>query len=84
MFRQSEVLNSSLLPRAKLVYVYLCDRANKDGLCWPSKRLIATELNMSMSTVERAINDLRNAGYIVTLQRVRRSGAWSSLLYELQ
>ena len=83
MFRQSEVLSSSLPSRAKIVYVYLCDRANKDGYCWPSQKLIAEELNISIDTVNRAVNDLRKAGYIRTYQRLRQSGAWSSLLYEL-
>jgi len=84
MFRQSEVLNSSLPSRAKIVYVYLCDRANKDGLCWPSQRLIAADLNISRATVIRAIDELRETGFIRTYQRLRHSGAWSSLLYELK
>lgn len=83
MFRRNEVLRSKLPSRAKIVYVYLCDRANKDGLCWPSQKLIANDLNISISTVERAIGDLRKAGFIKTIQRVRGNGSWSSLLYFL-
>ena len=33
--------------------------------------------------VLRAIDELRDAGFIRTYQRLRHSGAWSSLLYEL-
>ena len=34
--------------RAKSVYIYLADRANKDGECWPAIPTIARELKLSL------------------------------------
>ena len=69
--------------RAISVYIYLADRANKDGICWPSIPTIAKDLKLSESTARRAIRDLRKAGLIQTEQRYRGNGSNSSLLYKL-
>ena len=72
--------------RAISVYIYLADRANKDGICWPSIPTIAKDLKLSESTARRAIRDLRKAGAIQTEQRYRGNGSNSSnssLLYKL-
>ncbi len=66
------------------VYIYLSDRANKDGECWPAIPTIATELKLSQSTVRRALRDLRKAGLLQTEQRYRSKGSKSSLLYKLR
>lgn len=47
--------------RAVAVYIYLADRANRDGECWPAIPTIARELKLSQSTVRRALQDLRKA-----------------------
>ena len=70
--------------RAVSVYIYLSDRANKDGECWPAIPTIATELKLSQSTVRRALRDLRKAGLLQTEQRYRSKGGKSSLLYKLR
>lgn len=70
--------------RAKSVYIYLADRANKDGKCWPAIPTIARELKLSQSTVRRALQDLRKAGLLETEQRYREHGGKSSLLYSLK
>ena len=70
--------------RAKSVYIYLADRANKDGECWPAIPTIARELKLSQSTVRRALQDLRRAGLLETEQRFRKHGGKSSLLYSLK
>ena len=43
------------------VYMYLHDRADKDGKCYPAIGTIAKELKLSRSTVKRAIADLEKA-----------------------
>ena len=68
-------------PRAQIVYMYLRYCAYKNNYCWPSYRKISMDLNISRSTVIRAVDDLKDAGMIVTHHRRRQSGAWSSLLY---
>lgn len=70
--------------RAVSVYIYLSDRANKDGECWPAIPTIAKELKLSESTIRRALRDLRKAGLITTEQRYRDKGGKSSLLYKIQ
>ena len=83
--RRLDFLYRSELPhRAGSVYIYLSDRANKDGECWPAIPTIAAELKLSQSTIRRALHDLRNAGLIETEQRYRTKGGKSSLLYKLR
>lgn len=75
---------SELPHRAVTVYIYLHDRANKKGECWPAIPTIATELKLSQSTIRRALHDLRDAGLITTVQRYRENGGKSSLCYKLK
>ena len=83
--RKFAFLYGSDLPhRAISVYIYLSDRANKDGVCWPAIPTIAKDLNLSQSTVRRALSDLRKVGLLETEQRYRKSGGKSSLLYTLR
>lgn len=70
--------------RAVAVYIYLFDRANKEGQCWPAVPTIAREIKLSEATVRRAIKDLRKAGLIETEQRYRMKGGKSSLLFQLK
>lgn len=69
--------------RAVSVYIYLSDRTNKNGECWPAIPTIAKELKLSQSTVRRAMRDLRKEGLLETEQRCRTKGGQSSLLYKL-
>ena len=41
------IYNSNLSHRAKSVYMYLKDRADSEGRCWPAIRTIALELGLS-------------------------------------
>ena len=42
-----------LPPRAVSVYMYLKDRSNSAGSCWPGIKTIARDMNLSRSTVKR-------------------------------
>jgi len=77
------VYKSELPHRAKSVYMYLHDRADKEGKCYPAIGTIARELNLSRSTVKRAITDLEKQGYLRKEQRWRENGGKSSNLYFL-
>lgn len=79
----TQVYKRDLPHRAISVYIYLADRANKEGICWPSIPTIAKDLKLSESTTRRALGDLRKAGLIRTEQRYRESGGNSSLQYLL-
>ena len=84
MSRLDFLYRAELPHRAVSVYVYLKDRANKDGECWPAIPTIARELKLSESTVRRALRDLRRGGYLITEQRYRTKGGKSSLLYKIR
>lgn len=83
MGRLNFIYNSDLPHRAVSVYIYLYDRANKQGECWPAIPTIAKDLKQSASTVRRAIKDLKKEGLLETEQRYRTKGGKSSLLYKL-
>lgn len=74
---------SGLPHRAIAVYLYLSDRANKEGTCYPSIKTISKELNFSVSTVKRAIADLESSGFISKKQRWRENGGRSSLMFKI-
>ncbi len=78
------IYSDNLPNRAIAVYMYLLHRANKDGQCWPSQKRISSDLSMSLSTVKRALQELREHGYLITEQRYRSNGGDSSLLYSIK
>ena len=70
--------------RAIAVYLYLEDRANENGECWPSLNKMASELKLSRSTIRRALKDLREVKLVTTRQRYRANGGKSSLCYKIK
>ncbi len=84
MGRLNFLYQMDLPHRAVVVFIYLFDRANAKGECWPSETTIAKELKMSKTTVRRAIRDLRQAALLETEQRFRDNGGKSSLLFKLR
>jgi len=64
--------------RAKTVYMYLKDRSNADGECWPAIKTIARDTSMSVSTVKRALADLMQHGFLRKERRYRENGGNSS------
>ena len=77
------IYETDLPHRAIAVYLYLQDRADKEGTCYPAIGTIARELHLSVSTVKRAIHDLEENGFIRKKQRWRENGGRSSLLFEI-
>ena len=70
--------------REKTVYIYLRDRADASGVCWPGIKTIAHELGLSPRTVQRALADLEQHGYLAKLPRYRPNGSNTSNLYTLK
>ena len=70
--------------RAKTVYMYLKDRSDTRGECWPAINTIARETSMSRSTVKRAITDLIRCGLLTKEARYRENGSNSSNRYFLK
>ncbi|MDL2232755.1 helix-turn-helix domain-containing protein [Ruminococcaceae bacterium OttesenSCG-928-L11] len=77
------VYAADLPHRAVTVYMYLKNRAGKDRQCFPAIRTIAADLKLSKRTVERALCDLEQAGFLLREHRFRTKGGKSSNLYRL-
>lgn len=63
------------------VYMYLRDRSDAEGRCWPGIKRIAADLHLSRSTVKRALADLERAGFLTRQERRRENGSRTSNLY---
>lgn len=74
---------SDLNHRARAVYMYLKDHADSKGQCWPGVKTIAADLDISSSTVRRALDDLCREGIVSKTHRWRENGSYSSNLYQL-
>lgn len=83
MSRLEFLYRTDLSHRAISVYIYLFDRANSEGVCWPAISTIARDLKLSQSTVRRALHELRKEGLLSSEQRYRANGGKSSLLFKL-
>lgn len=70
--------------RAVAVFMYLKERSDKDGRCWPSIGLMQAELKLGRSTVKRAIDDLIKSGHLVREFRYRDNGSQSSSYYYIK
>ncbi|MDL2233034.1 helix-turn-helix domain-containing protein [Ruminococcaceae bacterium OttesenSCG-928-L11] len=77
------VYAADLPHRAVTVYMYLKNRANKDGSCFPAVGTIAKDLSLSKRTVYRALGELEQKGFVKRSARWREKGGRSSSLYEL-
>ena len=67
--------------RARAVYMYLRDRSDAEGKCWPGINTIASDMKLSRSTVKRALHDLEQYGYLEKAPRHRANGSSTSNLY---
>ena len=73
-----------LPPRAKTLYMYLTDRTDKNGECWPAIKTISRDTSMSVSTVKRALADLISSGLIEKQNAFRDNGGQTSNRYFLK
>lgn len=60
---------SLLMCSAYKVLIYLANRADKVGRCWPSVRTIADGCSLHEDTVEKALKSLETYGYICYLRK---------------
>ncbi|KAB3536278.1 helix-turn-helix domain-containing protein [Alkaliphilus pronyensis] len=83
-FLIEKVYSLELTQRATLVAFYLINRADSEGTCFPGIKTIAKECNISTRTVQRALNDLEEVGFLVRESRFHVQGGQRSNLYYLQ
>ena len=79
-----KIYRSELNHRARAVYMYLKDHADKQGTCWPGIKTISRDLGLSRSTVKRALDDLCGAGLVVKESHWRENGSLTSNLYRIR
>lgn len=83
MGRLNKLYKSEVPHRAKLVYIYLYDRMDKERKAWPGINTIAKDLSLSRSTVKRAIKDLEKEELIKKEPHFRENGSATSNRYYL-
>ena len=72
-----------LKPRDYAVYCCLVKHSDKNGVCFPSRRLIAEECCIDKKTVDSAIKNLEKAGLVTKQKRKRKDGSNTSNLYKV-
>lgn len=80
----NSIYASGVKMRAKIVYVYLKGRSDKEGKCFPSVKTIAHDLDISESTVKRALKELESKEYIKKVARFRENKGNTSNMYFLK
>lgn len=65
-------------PSTKLAALAIARRARETGKCWASQKTIGTDTGLSRKTVQRAIADLVEMGWITKSGRIRNDGGRSS------
>ncbi|MDR2896560.1 MAG: helix-turn-helix domain-containing protein, partial [Propionibacteriaceae bacterium] len=76
-------LRGRLTPQEMAVYVVLSWRANEAGECWPSLATLAADACCSKSTVQRALEGLREKKAVRWERRTAGDGALTSSVYRL-
>jgi Helix-turn-helix domain len=69
-------------PHSKLLLLLLANRADEDGICWPSQLSLAEQSEQSADTVQRHLKSLE--GRFIRRARNRRTrGRWPGFVYQL-
>lgn len=79
----NRIFDFKLKPRDFTVYCCLVRHSDKNGVCFPSRRLISKECHMDIKTVDIAIKNLKENGLLKKEQRRRKDGTNTSSLYKL-
>lgn len=61
--------NQDLQPLEKLLMLYLLDRSNEHGICWPSVTTISKDTGLARRTVMKLLRGLERRGYL-TRERI--------------
>ena len=79
----NRICDYRLKPRDYAVYCCLVKHSDKNGICFPSRRLIAEECCIDKKTVDAAIKNLEKAGLVTKQKRKRKDGSNTSNLYKV-
>ena len=73
--------DSSVSAHAKIVYLHLSSRMDREHSCYPSQNLLARESSISVSSVKRALAELENLGIIT--KRAERTATGRRNFYRI-
>lgn len=80
----NSIFKQDLKPREFIVYCCLVKHSDKNGVCFPSRRLIAEECCIDKKTVDAAIQSLEKAGLVKKKKRRRQDGSNTSNAYTVK
>ena len=80
----NEVFDFNLKPREFIVYCCLLRHSDKNGICFPSRRLIAEECCIDKKTVDAALQSLEKLGLVKKKKRRRQDGSNTSNAYTVK
>lgn len=69
-------------PHAKLLLLLLANRADENGICWPSQLSLAEQAEQSDDTVQRHLKSLEGR-FILRARARRTAGRWPGYIYQL-
>lgn len=75
---QCGVYDFKLSASAQCVYFYLCKCADKDGSCFPGREKIHRETGLALSTISRAIKELKIKSLIDFTPRFQKTKSGTS------
>jgi len=70
--------------QAKILFLYLCKLADRDGKCFPSHRSMSRCCNISKSAACGAIRELEQKGILTRDRRFRHDGMQTSNWYRIK
>jgi len=73
--------SAELKPTAKLLLRTLVDFMGKKAHCWPSLKALSEEVGVSVRQIQRLIQELARAGFILIESRHRPNGSQSSNVF---
>lgn len=80
----NSIFKQGLKPREFIVYCCLVKHSDKNGVCFPSRRLIAEECCIDKKTADTAIKNLEKAGLVKKKKRRRQDGSNTSNAYTVK
>lgn len=83
MINSYEIYKTDVKTSTKAIYIYLKGRIDKENKCFPSKKTIGKDLNLSVVTVRRGIKELEDLGFIRVETRYRANKGNTSNMYYL-
>jgi len=66
------------------VLLWICNYTNQNGQCWPSLKKLSHDSGLSLSTVRRSIDSLKDKGILLVEQRHGEDGGYCSNLYSVR